>query len=67
MPTLEIHLSAKEFLHLKTLVTAFEAADDEDAKAIQLKIKGLGTISWEQHKEVVINLEKEVLPGAKTK
>ncbi len=65
--TTEIRLSAKEFLHLKTLIDAFDAADDDDAKSIELMVKGVGAISWEQRKEVVINLEEEVLPGAKTK
>ena len=64
MANLEIHLSAKEFLHLKTLIDAFDTADDDDAQSIEITVKGLGTISWAKLKPVLISLDKERVPGA---
>lgn len=62
----EIRLSAKDFLHLKALINAFDVADEPDAKSIEIDVSGLGVISWSHGQDVLINLETVKIPNAKT-
>ena len=53
----EIRISAKAFLHLRALCNALEVADESDATRAKIDVQGLGSISWESGKEVIIQLE----------
>lgn len=53
----EIRLTPKNFLHLRALCNAMEVADEDNATAAEIYVKGLGSIIWEQGKEVIIKLE----------
>ena len=53
-------LSQERFLHLRALCNAFAVADEEDAKAATISVRGLGIIEWNQEeRQVIITLEKE--------
>lgn len=62
----EIWLSPKNFLHLKALINAFDVADVDDSKSIEIDVSGLGVISWSHGQDVLINLETVKKPNAKT-